>query len=202
MNNAFEGIVRLTMVIADAGGFAVANPLRAQNADAHDDDVAVPLDNPGGWIGPDDYQPNWISRRLSGLVRVNLAVRPDGRVATCEVIRPNEAAELNQVTCALLAERARFQPFSDRPKASYEASVRWRLPEQSAAPLASFSVALHLTVAPVGRVLECREERVGPVPANLVPGCAETRDWKVPIAGERRANNRQVVLRRSAEISD
>ena len=69
-------------------------------------------------------------------------------------------------------------------------------------PLASFSVAIHLTVAPDGTVVSCREERVGQVLANVTRGCAETQDWKVPLAGERRAGNREVVFRWSAEVSD
>ena len=116
MNNAVKGLGRLTIITAAAAGLAFAIPLRAQNAAEHDDDAAVPAGNPGTWIGPDDYQAVWIARGLSGPVTVNLAVRPDGRVATCEVIRPNEAAELNQVTCALLIERARFQPFPTAQK--------------------------------------------------------------------------------------
>ncbi|WP_157220596.1 energy transducer TonB [Flavisphingomonas formosensis] len=46
-------------------------------------------------------------------IRVRYVVRPDGRVGTCEVVRPSSYVELDAITCPIIQRRYRFEPARD-----------------------------------------------------------------------------------------
>lgn len=94
---------------------------------------AKPRNDPAAWISTDDYRTSWISREMTGTARFRLEIAANGRVTNCTITGSTGHAALDQATCRLLEQRARFQPArtgSGEPIAgSYESAVRWVLPE-------------------------------------------------------------------------
>ena len=80
-----------------------------------------------GGDGGGDVPPRWIKGRLrfsdlpaglleaerGGSVSVRYVVNIDGRVGNCLVTRSSGSAELDQITCALIERRFRFDPSRD-----------------------------------------------------------------------------------------
>ena len=94
---------------------------------------AKPIGNPGKWVTVDDYRSSWINRELTGTARFRLEVGAGGKVDTCTITASSGHPELDKATCALVSQRARFEPAKDNTGAkvsgSYSNSVRWELPE-------------------------------------------------------------------------
>jgi periplasmic protein TonB len=103
-----------------------------------------PIGDPALWIGAADYPP--VARRLmqSGDVFVRLDVGTEGRVSKCVIERGSGYAALDEKTCALLFERARFQPGADpagRATTSvWRQRIRWMLDEELSAPPSALSL--------------------------------------------------------------
>ncbi|MFA9200233.1 MAG: energy transducer TonB [Cypionkella sp.] len=94
--------------------------------------AARPKGNPAGWVTVNDYRSSWINRELTGTARFRLEIGSDGRVANCAIMSSSGHAELDRATCALVTQRARFEPARDGTGAavpgSYANAVRWELP--------------------------------------------------------------------------
>jgi periplasmic protein TonB len=92
-----------------------------------------PRGNPGNWVTVEDYRSSWINREMTGTARFRLEVGASGRVETCTITASSGHPELDRATCALVSQRARFEPARDASGAkatgSYANSVRWELPE-------------------------------------------------------------------------
>ena len=89
--------------------------------------------NPSTLVTVNDYRSSWINRELTGTVRFRLLVGAGGRVENCTVTDSSGHQELDRATCALVTQRARFDPAKDETGAkvagSYSNAVRWELPE-------------------------------------------------------------------------
>ena len=63
---------------------------------------------------------------------ISVAIGTDGRVTSCRVTAPSGSSALDQATCRLYAQRARFTPARDAGGAvvegRYSDRVRWELP--------------------------------------------------------------------------
>lgn len=94
---------------------------------------AKPRGNPANWVTVNDYRSNWINREMTGTARFRLKVGANGRVENCTITASSGHAELDRATCALVTQRARFDPAKDETGAkvsgSYSNAVRWELPE-------------------------------------------------------------------------
>ncbi|MFZ9395351.1 MAG: energy transducer TonB [Erythrobacter sp.] len=94
---------------------------------------ASPRNDPGGWVTTDDYRSSWIARGMTGTARFELAIAPNGRVTSCRITRSTGHAVLDEATCRLITQRARFDPASDASgnvaAGSYSSSIRWFLPD-------------------------------------------------------------------------
>ncbi|MGX7951980.1 energy transducer TonB [Tsuneonella sp. HG249] len=94
---------------------------------------ARPKGNPGKWVTVDDYRSSWINREMAGTARFRLEIGASGRVENCTITASSGHSELDKATCALVTQRARFDPAKDESGAkvfgSYNNSVRWELPE-------------------------------------------------------------------------
>ena len=88
--------------------------------------------NRGAWITNDDYPPAAIRAEEQGTVGISVAIGTDGRVTSCRVTAPSGSSALDQATCRLYAQRARFTPARDAGGAvvegRYSDRVRWELP--------------------------------------------------------------------------
>lgn len=94
---------------------------------------ARPKGNPANWVTVNDYRTSWINREMTGTARFRLEVGANGRVERCAITATSGHPELDKATCALVAQRARFEPAKDASGAtvagSYANAVRWELPE-------------------------------------------------------------------------
>lgn len=94
---------------------------------------AAPVDNPGSWITPQDYPPMALARHESGATEFRLEVDAQGVPGACTIISSSGSDMLDQATCALVRERARFTPAQDRRgkavAGTYSNRVRWAIPE-------------------------------------------------------------------------
>lgn len=94
---------------------------------------ATPLGDPGNWILADDYPTVALRQEWQGITAFRLTISPNGFVVICDITRSSGYAILDQTTCNLITQRARFRPVRDpigEPTIGYFSSrVRWELPQ-------------------------------------------------------------------------
>lgn len=92
-----------------------------------------PSNNQSGWVTQNDYRSSWISRGYAGTVGFRVSVGAGGKVENCSVTKSSGVSALDQATCQLVSQRARFDPAkNDQGRAvagSYTGAVRWQIPE-------------------------------------------------------------------------
>ena len=95
--------------------------------------VPRPLDNPGDWVGTDDYPTGALRANEQGTTSFSLIVDKTGRVKECRITKSSGSPLLDETTCQLLTLRARFIPAvdaHDKPiEGMFSNRVRWILPE-------------------------------------------------------------------------
>jgi len=118
--------------------------------------LAVPLTSPSTWIEPDDYPASAVAAEHEGATTVALEVDEHGRPSACTVASSSGYAQLDDLTCTLLVERARFTPATDdagRAVASIFAQrVAWRIPRER---LITQGAKITFAVGPDGELAEC-----------------------------------------------
>ena len=95
--------------------------------------AAKPRNDPGGWVMDRDYRSSWVRREYTGIAGFTLDIAATGKVTGCQITSSTGHAELDQATCKLVQQRAKFQPArgpNGEPVAGkFRSSVRWQLPE-------------------------------------------------------------------------
>ncbi len=134
----------------------------------------APIGEPASWVTPADYPAAALRNREQGLVSFRLVVGPDGTVQDCEITGPVSPA-LDQATCDLLKQRARFTPAADpqgKPAtANWRSRINWMLPQT-----APWTLSANFSVAPDGTLLSCRHEAAGRLaPADDASMCGVMR---------------------------
>jgi outer membrane biosynthesis protein TonB len=66
--------------------------------------------NPNGWLFESDYPRELINQGAESVIEVRLLVDAAGKVTKCTPLSHYEQTEFNKITCARIAERARFEP--------------------------------------------------------------------------------------------
>jgi periplasmic protein TonB len=90
--------------------------------------VPVPID-PSVWISDADYPAAAARQRAEGRVTYRLKVARDGRVRGCAIAESSGSIPLDEATCRLLTERARFAPRrGGSDTLPYTGIVNWRFP--------------------------------------------------------------------------
>lgn len=91
-----------------------------------------PRNDRASWIERRDYPTMEIFRRAEGITGFELTVGADGRAKSCAVIQSSGSAVLDETTCALVSERARFDPARDakgrKIQGRYRSRVQWTIP--------------------------------------------------------------------------
>lgn len=120
-----------------------------------------PLGSPGNWVNSEDYPPGPLRREEEGIVGFTLTIRPDGTVGGCEVTKSSGSDDLDQATCTLITERARFEAAADdhghHVAGTWSSSVRWQIPKN--APPEPGVLVFSMVVNTDGHVSDCRIER-------------------------------------------
>ncbi len=91
------------------------------------------------WFSTDDYPAEALAVEAEGTAAVQYDIDAQGRVIFCTVTQTSGSAVLDETTCRLMKERARFVPALDargRPVASKgERRVTWQMPKRVASPM-------------------------------------------------------------------
>jgi protein TonB len=133
-----------------------------------------PLGNPGNWANSEDYPPGPLRRAEEGVTGFTLTIRPDGTVSGCEITKSSGSDDLDQTTCTLITERARFEAATDdhgrKVAGTWSSSIRWQIPEGDPLPQ-PIDVVISMLVDKNGKATDCRIERaVGQVPEGTIVG--------------------------------
>lgn len=79
----------------------------------------------------DDYPSDALRKGEQGRTTVQLDIDRDGRVSRCNVVSSSGSSSLDNATCSILAERARFTPARDsngnRVEDSHTQTIVWQL---------------------------------------------------------------------------
>ena len=122
--------------------------------------MATPQTDPSTWLGGNDYPASAIASDKEGAATVALEVDETGRATACAVTSSSGSAALDDRTCALLMERARFSPARDEAgkavRSTYVQRVAWQIPREE---LITQGFRLSYAVAPNGDLSDCRIER-------------------------------------------
>ncbi len=85
------------------------------------------------YFSADDFPEPARLRRAEGTVGFRLTISAEGRVTDCQVTRSSGDSLLDETTCTILRERARYAPARDSTQRAVagtdEGRVTWRLPE-------------------------------------------------------------------------
>jgi len=108
------------------------------------------------WVTPADYPPAAFVASQEGMVRYELDVSDEGRATACRLTEPSGHAALDDITCPLLLERARFAPAYDAERNAvagrYSGSVNWQAREPA---IRSINMAVEYTLDRQGRMQDC-----------------------------------------------
>lgn len=85
-------------------------------------------------VGPDDYPAAAIAAGQQGRVVVRISISDTGKSTGCETVSSSGSAILDQTTCALVMERAWFEPARDEHgyavPSAVNAPITWRIPSE------------------------------------------------------------------------
>jgi TonB family protein len=91
-----------------------------------------PVGSPGQWITNNDYPRAEMVQQIEGTVTFQLKVNSTGAVEKCVILHSSNAAALDQLSCKLMMQRAKFTPAldaNDQPITSFYVNrIRWQIP--------------------------------------------------------------------------
>lgn len=160
-----------------------------------------PIGNFAEWIRADDYPAEALRQGAEGTVGFELDIAASGEVEGCRVTQSSGVPVLDDRTCAVMSERARFLPARDGQGKAIASKVhrrvRWAIPENSRSPmpLADFTVAVRFEVDESGRPINCRTVESSGFVANMGDACAGLVEAMrfAPPPGEDLASGRKTV---------
>jgi TonB family protein len=89
-------------------------------------------------LSEDDYPSPALRNMEQGKVAIRLDIDDKGGVAGCRVTRSSGSAALDETTCRLFRERARFVPARDKAgraaKDSWSTTITWRITDDAMSP--------------------------------------------------------------------
>lgn len=95
---------------------------------------AAPARNWRNWITTDDYPTAALRGEVQGLVVISVTIGTDGRVRSCLVTQSSGSRLLDDTTCRLYTQRARFTPARDadgNPTVAQRTDrYRWQIPSE------------------------------------------------------------------------
>lgn len=132
-----------------------------------------PKGSPGDWVNPDDYPAAALRAGIEGRTTFRLSLDATGKPVACTIHQSSGSDLLDNFTCRLLVERARFNPARDangRPAPSgYTNSVAWKIPQDKLPLPDSVQMALRFAVGADGKLKDCNVLRETPAGPELSP---------------------------------
>jgi len=127
----------------------------------------TPRNAPQAWVVNDDYPAEAMRHYWMGTTGFRLDIDADGQVYDCAVTSSSGYPVLDEMTCALLKERAQFNPAEDasgtRIGSSWSSRFRWELPADRS-PFASWVRIVRYEIDGSGKLLGCKAIAYGPAP--------------------------------------
>lgn len=121
MSGAISMMLGFSSLIAASIAFAQEKPAN--------DEQARPVGNPGEWFAG-SYPVEAMKAHVEGRVGFALDVGADGKPTRCRIVRSSASVVLDDTTCAIAMEKARFE--LGGASRHYSSSVRWTLPAAEA----------------------------------------------------------------------
>lgn len=126
--------------------------------------AARPTGNPGEWVTVGDYPAKALREGFQGTTGFRVTIGTDGSVTGCTVTLSSGTTELDEATCRLVSQRARFSPAlnakGEAVVGQFSSRIRWVIPQNEAAPgpiaLKPFSRVISFWVETDGSVSQCR----------------------------------------------
>lgn len=139
-----------------------------------------PMDYPGNWVTTADYPSASLRANEQGTTAFALIVDKTGRVKECRITVSSGSPLLDETTCRLVTQRARFTPAvdaQDNPiEGTYSNRVRWVLPAVTA-PEPGNALTTFIVEAD-GSISDCKVTLTGAAArqlSKLSNTCASTR---------------------------
>jgi len=120
---------------------------------------AVPLTDPSRWIQGRDYPLQAARADIEGTTAFKLSIDRSGNVTACQITISSGSTILDDATCNLVTQRARFDPARDRSGKSigdvYSSRVVWALSDKTDPP-PQFEVKTSFVVDVDGAISDCK----------------------------------------------
>ncbi|MGB7409103.1 MAG: energy transducer TonB [Pontixanthobacter sp.] len=98
----------------------------------------TPIGSPGLWASSKDYPPSALREDREGISRFSLVVDASGSATECAITESSGSVDLDETTCKLLLQRAKFEPARGVDGAPVESTwdnaVRWQIPNRQPGP--------------------------------------------------------------------
>lgn len=158
-----------------------------------------PMSYPGSWVMTGDYPADALRANEQGNTGFALTVNPQGRVTACRITASSGSSRLDETTCRLITERARFTPATDSKdnpiEGSYASRVRWVLP--AITPPEPGRAVTTYTVQASGEITDCKVLLEGAAASsmNRMAGfCGNTKKMKPYLGADKQPVARKVTM--------
>lgn len=164
-SQAVESPAPLPAVVAP-----VSSPTTAARTNENSNpSTPVPISNPAFWVMKGDYPLQALRMNEQGATGFAVQVNRQGLVSECRITSSSGSSRLDEATCGLVTQRARFAPARDRQgeptTGAYANRVRWVLPETT--PPEPGKLIMTYTVQPSGDVTDCKVVLEGSAAATM-----------------------------------
>jgi protein TonB len=158
-----------------------------------------PMSYPGSWVMTADYPADSLRANEQGTTGFTVTVDTQGRVKDCRISASSGSPRLDETTCRLVTQRARFTPATDSKdnpiEGTYANRVRWVLP--AITPPEPGQAVTTYTVQANGDVTDCKVvlEGAAATSMNRLAGfCGNTKKMKPYLDADKKPVTRKVTM--------
>jgi protein TonB len=158
-----------------------------------------PMSYPGSWVMTADYPTDSLRANEQGSTGFTVTVDTQGRVKDCRISASSGSPRLDETTCRLVTQRARFTPATDSKdnpiEGTYSNRVRWVLP--TITPPEPGQAVTTYTVEANGDVTGCKVvlEGAAATSMNRIAGfCGNTKKMKPYLDADKKPVSRKVTM--------
>jgi protein TonB len=173
---------------------------------AADPKRVVPLGDPSGWVTSDDYPASALREDREGLVRFILDIDTSGAPTNCTITQSSGDATLDNATCTILTERARFSPATSstgKPIAStWKSSFRWEIPRQPLKVPVSTSHTVSFIINRDGSVSDCSVSNITGAKSEDLCNSVRKMTFEPALGADGKAVRKRVRYTQSSEVED
>jgi TonB family protein len=122
---------------------------------------AIPANNPGVWVGTNDYPATALAARAEGTTSVQLDIAQDGTPVKCNVAKSSGHASLDEASCELLMKRAQFRPSTTNTEQSFATNIQWKIAPEQLTPVSFMGFTATSQVRNSVVQSDCIEKKIG-----------------------------------------